>query len=239
MKKELHISKVIAHRGVPVMAPENTIAGLRKAKELGAEWIEFDLRMTRDDEVIVMHDSSVDRTTNGVGDVDDLTFEALANLDAGDGQQIPLFDRWVRVALSLGININPEIKTTRREAPIIAEKVHHVLRALWPDHLAPPLISCSEQRCLEAYRDIDPDAHLAFVTKGMPFRWRTRLSNMGVSALVMAKQRITVNRVQALHDEGYLVLAYTVNELSEAEKLFEMGVDSIFTDDLSAMSSFL
>lgn len=239
MKKEPQISKVIAHRGVPVAVPENTIAGLHKAKELRAEWIEFDLRLSRDGEIVVMHDTTVDRTTNGVGEISDMLFEEIAQLDAGDGQHVPLFERWVKVALSLGINIIPEIKTTGREAPLFAEKVHAVLRKLWPDHLPPPLVSSSEQRFIETYRDIDPDAYLAFGSCRMPFRWRARLKKMGVSALVVARQAVTEARIQALHDEGYQVLVFTVNELAEAERIFKMGADSIFTDNIAVMSSFL
>lgn len=239
MENNLHVSRVIAHRGAPSSAPENTIAGLHQAHALGAEWVEFDLRLTRDGRVIVMHDATVERTTNGVGRIDEMDFAEIAQLDAGNGQQVPLFERWVAVALSLGLKMNLEIKTSKHEASTMVEKVHAILQRLWSQDLTKPIISADNQRFLELYRDIDPNAQLAFVTNGMPFRWRKRLNQMGVMALVISRRRINHARVEALHEAGYQVMAYTVDSLAEAEMLFEMGVDSIFTDNLTVMAPLL
>lgn len=239
MENNLHLSRIIAHRGSPSKAPENTIAGLHQAHALGAEWVEFDLRLTRDGQVIVMHDATVERTTNGVGRIDEMDFAEIAQLDAGNGQHVPLFERWLSVVISLGLKMNLEIKTSKHEAPMMVEKVHAILQRLWPQHLMKPIISADNQRFIELYREVDPNAHLAFVTNGMPFRWRKRLNQMGVMALVISRRRINHARVEALHEAGYQVMAYTVNSFAEAEKLFEMGVDSIFTDDLTVMAPLL
>src|SRR5438105_750261 len=80
---------VVAHRGFKEVAPENTIAAFDAGARIGADYMELDVRETKDGELVLMHDSSVERTTNGVGAVKELTFAEIRKLDAGDGQSVP------------------------------------------------------------------------------------------------------------------------------------------------------
>lgn len=80
---------VVGHRGAAALQPENTVAGFEYAIELGCDYVEFDVQLSRDGQLVIIHDDSVDRTTNGAGNVSDLSFDTLRGLDAGQGRQIP------------------------------------------------------------------------------------------------------------------------------------------------------
>ena len=108
---------VIGHRGAAAAAPENTLASLRKAKELGASWVEFDVKLTRDGVPILMHDERLERTTNGRGEVAQATLAELQELDAGGwfgpafrGERVPTFEAALGLCAELGLGINVEIK---------------------------------------------------------------------------------------------------------------------------------
>ena len=227
-----HLPNIIAHRGAPRYAPENTIAGLRQAAALGARWVEFDVRLTQDHHLIVFHDEDLRRITHHHGLVAHRDFAAIAELDAGDGQRVPELGQWLRVASELGLGINIEIKVDNASAPIMMHQLSKAL-ASWSKQLPQPLISSSNHRFLKLYRAHDPQAVLALVSHGLPLWWRRRLPQLGVSAVVLHYSKVTASRVKQLHEAGYRVLVYTVNERTLADALFEMGVDSVFTDDLN------
>ncbi len=83
---------VVGHRGAAGVLPENTLKGFRYAIELGVDYVECDVHLTRDEQLVVMHDSTVDRTTNGSGAIRELTFDEIRTLDAGEGEQVPTLD---------------------------------------------------------------------------------------------------------------------------------------------------
>lgn len=84
--------KIIAHRGASYFEPENTLRAYKRAMEMNADFVEVDVRMSKDKELIIMHDADVGRTTNGKGLVKDLTLNKIKELDAGKGQEVPTLD---------------------------------------------------------------------------------------------------------------------------------------------------
>ncbi|WP_252502054.1 glycerophosphodiester phosphodiesterase family protein [Sporosarcina sp. Marseille-Q4943] len=119
---------VAAHRGVPSLAPENTMAGYRLAYELGADQIETDLQLTKDGHLIIMHDLTVNRTTNGTGAVSDLTFEEIRQLDAGikfseefTGEQVPTFKEFLQEFKGKDVILLVELKGAGFEEQVIKE----------------------------------------------------------------------------------------------------------------------
>ncbi|WP_060207346.1 glycerophosphodiester phosphodiesterase family protein [Sporosarcina koreensis] len=119
---------VAAHRGVPSLAPENTMAGYRLAYELGADQIETDLQLTKDGHLIIMHDTTVNRTTNGTGAVSDLTFEEIRQLDAGikfsdefTGEQVPTFKEFLKEFKGKDVILLVELKGVGIEQQVIKE----------------------------------------------------------------------------------------------------------------------
>src|SRR5574337_1778321 len=134
---KLRIPQLIAHRGAPRVAPENTLSSIREAKKLGANWVEFDVRLTKDGELICFHDNTLERTTNGTGYVYDYTFSALKQLDAGSwfspdfrGEEIPTFSQMASLVMELGLGMNIEIKPDAPRVIETAEKTIDVLKKL-------------------------------------------------------------------------------------------------------------
>ena len=114
------LPRVIGHRGAAAAAPENTLVSLQKAKELGASWVEFDVKLTRDGVPILMHDERLERTTDGRGEVALTTLNDLQKLDAGGwfgpafrGEPVPTLEAALALCAELGLGINVEIKPVR------------------------------------------------------------------------------------------------------------------------------
>lgn len=101
--------QIVGHRGAPKQAPENTLLSFQRAIALGVDWIEFDVHETRDGVLVVIHDATVDRTTDGHGKVKDMTFEELQKLDAGNGQRIPSLQQVIDLAKGK-VKMDMEIK---------------------------------------------------------------------------------------------------------------------------------
>src|SRR5215475_16084182 len=101
---------VVAHRGFKAVAPENTIAAFDAAAAVGGDYMELDVHVTKDGELILMHDAKVDRTTNGKGAVRDLTFAEIRKLDAGKGQQVPTLREALAWAKQKGVRIDIDNK---------------------------------------------------------------------------------------------------------------------------------
>lgn len=231
----MQLPKIIAHRGAPAFKPENTLISLREAKALGATFVEFDVMLTEDGVPVIIHDTKVNRTTNGKGLVRQFTYAELAKLDAGEGEKIPTLEEWLTVAAQLEMGINIEIKESVANATAIATVVKRTLQSIWPHTMPAPLISSGTYRCLEVYRQLDPEAQLAFIVDGLPLGWRSKLAAIQACGLVVNHKRINAKKISTLHAAGYQVLAYTVNDSDCAHQLFAAGVDAIFTDDLTAV----
>ena len=150
-------TQVIAHRGGAKYAPENTLAAFQNAIAQGADWLEFDVQMTRDGALVVIHDETVDRTTNGTGAVRDLTLEQISSLDAGDGQKVPTFEEVIQLAKQHGANILPEAKSAHLY-PGIEEKMLQALDNA--GYLDKTVIQSFEAPSLEKFRALNPDARL-------------------------------------------------------------------------------
>ena len=152
----LQIPQIIGHRGACAYAPENTLASIRKAAAQGARWVEFDVRLTREGDLVLMHDEDVKRTTNGKGRVVELTLAELGALDAGAwfggafaGECVPGLAETIALLRELGLGANIEIKTGKPEARATAEALARILAAHWRA-AAPPLISSFDVQALEA-----------------------------------------------------------------------------------------
>ncbi|MDD1751640.1 MAG: glycerophosphodiester phosphodiesterase, partial [Methanotrichaceae archaeon] len=111
---------VIGHRGAKALAPENTLQGICSAASCKADWVEVDVRLSKDGTLILMHDETVDRTTNGSGKVEDLSLEDLKTLNL-DGQEIPTLRQAVKLTKELGIGIVVDMKEEGLEETVTEE----------------------------------------------------------------------------------------------------------------------
>ena len=143
--------KLFAHRGVSGEAPENTLAALKAAAESGAHGIELDVQLTKDAQIVVIHDETIDRTTNGTGYVKDMTWEQLRTYDAGSwfhpsfkGESIPSLEEVLDVVTAHheSMIINIELKNDQIDYPQLEEKVLDLLKGKY--HGFGPTLACEK-----------------------------------------------------------------------------------------------
>jgi len=146
---------IAAHRGTTTGAPENTLAAIRWASTYGTDFIETDLRMSADGELVLMHDDSVNRTTNGTGYVRDLSLEALRHLDAGAGERIPTLDEAMVLLSSHPQRLLLDVKTSE---PALAARLVAVVAAHRFEHRV--LVGVRSVDQLRQIRSLNPDLEL-------------------------------------------------------------------------------
>lgn len=231
------LPSVTGHRGAKGHAPENTVAGLRKAAELGAGWVEFDVKLSADGEAILMHDDTVDRTTDGRGAVAGMTLSDLRALDAGRwfspdfaGERIPTLDEAMAFLDSRGMGANVEIKPCPGREAETGAAVARILAGRWCGRPAYPLISSFSTDSLAAAREVAPNLPRGLLSDHFPADWAARLRALDCATFHVHDPRLTAERVRGIREAGYRVLTYTVNKPDRARTLLSWGVESVITD---------
>jgi len=228
--------KIIAHRGASGRAPENTLASLARAIELGAKAVEFDATVSRDGQALVMHDFNVDRCSDGEGPVVLKSFDDIAKLDAGSwfdpkfkGERIPLLRDALALVTSHDIALNLEIKPTLGWEEPTARAVAATLKEVWPQG-ARLLVSSMNPLALDVFHELMPDVTLGLIVYAIPENWKQRLNRHQCSSLHCYHAFVTPELTDAVHASGHRLHVYTVNDPGLAQTLFDMGVDAVFTD---------
>lgn len=238
---------IFAHRGAQTLAPENTLAAFRKAKEQGAKWIEFDVMLTKDGIPVVIHDDTVDRTTNGTGRVVDFTLAELKNLRIRDGNQltdlqIPTLEETLDELGRLGLCANLEIKPNEIEPnkPNSQETTAKIITLLkeknWlnNDKL---LLSSFQREAVATAHMLAPEQAQSLLVE---YHWQG-------DETVFAKEHgcISINIdddllktdppcttiLNACNSAGLPILVFTVNEPARVQTLFSMGISGVFTNN--------
>lgn len=232
------LPKLIAHRGAKAYAPENTLSALRKAAELGARWVEFDVMLDSRGQPIIFHDVQLHRTTNGHGWVSRTPYSVIRQLDAGHwfgqefaGEVVPTLEEWLQEAARLNLGINVELKGSKASAERLAESLLINLARYWKSGLLAPIISSSSLDCLAAIHRRAPHFLLGYIMDRWSNRWQKILSRFNCISLHIKHRALTEERIRQVKNENYLVLAYTVNDRRLAHELFDRGVDAVFSDD--------
>ena len=237
---------VIAHRGASGVAPENTLAAFEVAISAGADAIELDVTRCSSGELLVIHDSTVDRTTNGSGLVHTMSYLVLRDLDAGcwfseefRGQQLPSLSE---VLDSVGgrIKLNIEIKGHRLRDERIEVDIAGLVRQR---HLEDSVvISSFNPLSLRRMRQIAPGIKRGLLySSEMPFYLARAWSRVLVSpdALHPHYTMVDESYVRWARRKGYRVNVWTVNHLPEMERLIALGVDGIITNHPSLLRGIL
>ncbi len=227
---------MIGHRGAAASAPENTLAGLRRAKTLGCTWVEFDVRLTSDGGLVLCHDPRLDRTTSGSGLVSAQPLAAIRELDAGrwfgpsfEGERVPTLDEALSLAAELDLGANVEIKSDRgREYATAAAVAAAVVRLRGR---APALlVSSFLPAALTALCDLAPQIPRGVLFRLIPRDWTELALRLGGVMIGADQRRLRPRHVAQIRDAGYRLAAYTVNDPARARLLFDWGVTSVFTD---------
>jgi len=154
---------VIGHRGAAGHAPENTLASIATAAALGATWVEFDVKLTRDGVAVLFHDDALERTTNGTGKVADTTLAEIKALDAGGwyqkrfaGEAVPTLEEAMATLARLNLGANVELKPSPGREAETARTVAGLLKTAWPARLPAPVISSFAPEALAAFAEAAP-----------------------------------------------------------------------------------
>jgi len=234
-----YLSSIIAHRGASALAPENTLAAFQKAYEIGAKWVEFDVMLTACGEVVVIHDETLDRTTNGQGKVCDYPYSYLQTLDAGKGEKIPTLAEVIALLRHLKLAANIEIKPALHREEETVKKVLQVIKQYWHKEMKPPLISSFSRTVLEFVRKYSNTHFLAYLMQEWEMDWKKSCDELNCMTVHVHHNILTKARVDEIKSTDRFVLSYTVDDPNIAQRLFDWGVDSLFSNCPANMQEFL
>lgn len=223
---------VIGHRGVPSLKPENTLASFELALELGAAGIELDVHRV-EDELVVIHDDLVDRTTNGRGPVDQFTLRDLRELDAGEGEKIPLLAEVLSVVQDRHL-VNIELKGDRT-----GERLAEFLKVN-RKYQSRVLVSSFKYDELYKFTAQCPDVEVAVLSSKFDRRSIRAVKNVHAFSMNLSDRGVKPVAIATLHEMNVRVMVYTVNNFSRASELRDLNVFGLFTDviqDLSGLQS--
>lgn len=240
--------EIIAHKGAAGQAPENTIAAFQKALDLGVDMIELDVRHTKDEEIIVFHDQTLDRTTNGTGDVHDYTLEEIKQLDAGSwfdskfsDQKVPtlkevldLIDGKCKVLIEIKHMDHPHYHDfSEKLIDVIREEKNGfewcILQSYENSYLEEAHAYDERVQTKQVIIGEDSAPLIAFYVETRMHLGRSEKSEQ-MKALNPHYTTLSPRRVFRMHARGYKVYAYPVNERDDMIKLLNMGVDGLITD---------
>ncbi len=226
----------LAHRGASTQAPENTLAAFRKAAEVGVAGFEFDVQLSKDGFVVVIHDEKLERTTNGSGLVKDYTLEELQRLDAGKwfgeefaGEKIPTLDQVLDEFASTAMVYNIELKSGIVFYPGLEEKV---LEAVKCRNLSERVvISSFNHYSLVTCRELNKDVRTGMLyVAGLyePWEYALKLGCYSVHPLFYHLQHPEL--ISGFREHNLAIYAWTVNEPVYMELMVAGGIDAIITD---------
>jgi glycerophosphoryl diester phosphodiesterase len=211
--------RLVAHRCGGTLAPENTLAGFDACKRYGYRMVEFDAKLSADDHLFLLHDDTLDRTTNGHGPAAEHTWQELAKLDAGSWR-----------------DANIEIKPCPGRDVITGQLVAGAALALWQDQTPPPLLSSFSFEALAAAREAAPTLPRGMLFEAVPDDWLRIVRELECVSLHASHKHLTAERVAEIRAEGLRVLVYTVNDPDRAKLLAQWGVDMICTDRIDMLA---
>jgi glycerophosphoryl diester phosphodiesterase len=227
----------IAHRGAGKLAPENTLAAFRLGARHGYRMFECDAKLSADGVVFLLHDATLDRTTNGHGVAGERPWSELSQLDAGGwhsrayaGEPLPTLEQLARFCLANGLLLNIEIKPTPGTERRTGEVVAALAQRLWQGALVQPLLTSFQPEALAGARHAAPRLPRGLLLDQLRAGWlETALQHDCVAAVLNHAlwDRSTVTQAQGA---GLRCLSYTVNDEWAAQRLIELGTDGIITD---------
>ena len=215
----------IGHRGAMGYEPENTLLSIRKALALGVDWVEVDVYNVENN-LVVIHDRRLERTTNGTGYTEEQTFAYLRSLDAGKGEQIPTLSEVLETVKRQAL-INIELKGTNT-AELVVNLIQKYIARGWS--YADFLVSSFNHYELKKVKDYCPQIALGLLIYGLPLNYLEIAINLEAIAIIPNIDFVTTDLIQAAHQHNLKVLVYTVNDPDDLKRMRKLKVDGIFTN---------
>lgn len=234
---------IYGHRGLPSKAPENTLASFKKATSVSdLKWIELDVAITKDEQLVIIHDDYLDRTTDMVGEVSQLNYNEIKHASAGswygneyEAEHLPTLKEIIDLANNTKINLNIELKGVSGPngselSENMVTQVSEILKSL--DSQIEVLISSFNIYLLKLAESIMPKYQRALIFKASGFGkdWRTLLNFCNSNIVNIEETKLTQARVIEIKNAGYALNVWTVNNQLRANQLANWGVDGVFTD---------
>lgn len=235
----------IAHRGAGKLAPENTLAAFRLGASFGYRGFECDVKLSADGVPFLLHDATLDRTTDGQGTAGDLPWQALSQHDAGSwqsrayaGEPLPTLQAIARFVLRNRFALNIEIKPTPGAERRTGEAVGEQVLRLWAgqEPALPPLFSSFQPESLAGARDSAPAVPRALLLDSLREGWLDEALALGCVAVVANHTLLDAAVIGRIHAAGLRSLCYTVNEAEAAQRLQAAGIDGLITDAVDRFS---
>ena len=227
----------VAHRGAGKLAPENTLAAFRHGAALGYRAFECDVKLSADEVPFLLHDATLERTTNGDGTAGALPWSTLAQLDAGSwhsrgfaGEPVPTLAGIAAFIQRNGLQLNIEIKPTPGTELHTGRVVGAATARLWAGSAQPPLFSSFKPEALQGALETAPHLPRALLLDSLWPGWDSTAQALGCVAVVTHHRLMDAALRQHLHAQGLRALVYTVNEPEDAQRLLALGVDGLITD---------
>ncbi len=229
----IRYTEVTAHRGASREYPENTMTAFKAAKELNADWIELDVKQTKDHKIIVSHDTNLKRVTGVNLKTWEATYAEIEKLDAGSlkssqfkGEKIPLLDDVIKWAKKNNIKLNIELKPTGHEQNFERQVIEIIKEN---NFISECVVASQVHDVLETVKNIDKNIKTAYVM-GLALGDITTITNADYFSVEATS--ITSDMVDKVHQKGQQIYAWTVNTEESINKMISLNVDNIITDDV-------
>jgi len=218
---------IIGHRGACGYEPENTLRSFQRAIDMGIKMIELDVFVCASGELVVIHDQTLERTTNGIGNVEDLTWKSLQHLDAGKGERIPLLSQ-VLDLVDKRIILNIELKGAHTEKPV-ANLIHeYVKNRAWSYENF--VVSSFDHYAVCEFHELCPQVKTGVIFECNPIGYADIVERAQANYAINFYESLTKEFIDDAHSRGIRIFAYTVNTKPLAIKLQQLGIDGIFTN---------
>ena len=225
--------EITAHRGASVKYPENTMSAFVGAKKLGADWIELDVQQTKDKQIVVSHDTNLKRVTGVDKDIIDMNYSEIQKLDAGSffdkkfkNEKIPLLSEVLKFAKDNNIRLNIELKPTGKEINF-EKQVVELIKEYKFEHRC--VITSQVYGVLEKVKKVDKDIKTVYV---MSIAIGNITDANYADAFSVEATNVNESLIKLVHNEGKELYAWTVNTEESINKMIDMNVDNIITDNI-------
>ncbi|WP_026708239.1 glycerophosphodiester phosphodiesterase [Flavobacterium frigidarium] len=217
----------IGHRGAKGYEPENTLIGFEKALALGVDQIELDIHLSADGEIMVIHDETIDRTTNGSGCVNSLTCTELQQFRIKEQQHIPTLIEVLNL-IDRKCSVNIEIKSTNLADKLVTVLEQFITKKHWK--FSQFIVSSFEWDTLEKVRSLNPEISIGVLTDtniedALAFAKKIRAQAINPDFQLLSKYNVS-----AMQQAGFQVFPWTVNEIEDIKKIQSYKVDGIISD---------
>tara|TARA_R110002072_G_scaffold64203_1_gene159102 strand:- start:77655 stop:78326 length:672 start_codon:yes stop_codon:yes gene_type:complete len=213
---------LMGHRGARDELPENSLLGFQKVIDKGLKAIELDIHLSSDGHIVVIHDETLDRTSNGCGLVKEKTLAQLKELDLGSEQRIPTLKEALDVIVKSKVEVQIEIKTSE-----VLEKLPSELSEYDSRYIT---VISFDHKALKTFKESCPHIKTACLLYGLPVDPISIIKSCHADGISLSTSLIDKEIVERCHQENYSVTSWNANDLETINKFKKMGVDYLGTD---------